>query len=57
MTCEIDILRHRNAGERFGIGDLLIAAIAAGREATVWSLDDDFARMARLGFVGPHGPS
>jgi len=57
MTCEIDILRHRNAGERFGIGDLLIAAIAAGREATVRSLDDDFARMARPGFVGLHGPS
>jgi predicted nucleic acid-binding protein len=46
----------RNRSQRFGFGDLLIGAIAAEADAPIWSLDDDFVRMRRLGFLKIHEP-
>jgi predicted nucleic acid-binding protein len=45
------------AGQRFGLLDLLIAAVAAEREGTLWSLDVDFVRMEALEFIGLFKPS
>ena len=45
------------AGDRFGVGDLLVAAIAAERHCAIWSLDRDFTRMGRLGIATLHESS
>jgi predicted nucleic acid-binding protein len=46
--------RAGDAGQRFSFADLLIGALAAERGAAIWSLDTDFARMARLKLLARH---
>lgn len=44
--------RAAAAGQQFGFGDLLIAALAVDNGSLVWSLDGAFARMETLDLVG-----
>lgn len=45
------IVPAADAGHRFALTDLLIAALAEEAGALVWSLDDDFARLETLQFA------
>jgi predicted nucleic acid-binding protein len=49
------IEKAADAGQRFGLPDLLVAALADDLGALVWSLDADFVRMARLKLVRLYG--
>ena len=48
--------RASGAGAAFGVGDLLIAVIAAESGAAVWSLDSAFDRLERLRLVAQYEP-
>jgi predicted nucleic acid-binding protein len=49
--------RAGDAGQRFGVADLIIGALAVDHHASLWSLDVDFVRMARLRLLTLHEPS
>jgi predicted nucleic acid-binding protein len=48
--------RAARAGQRFGVGDLLIGALASETGSLVWSLDADFERMSRAGLIDLYEP-
>lgn len=43
--------RGARRGLHFGVGDLLIGAVASERGGRIWSLDDDFERLEKLGVL------
>lgn len=48
--------RAATRGRSFGVGDLLIGALAEEIGGAVWSLDGAFERMEQLGLVGCYDP-
>ena len=50
------IARAADAGDRFTVTDLLIASLTTEIGGLVWSLDKDFERMEKLGFVSLYEP-
>jgi predicted nucleic acid-binding protein len=45
-----------DAGHRFAVTDLVIAALTKEIGGLLWSADDDFARMSELGLVDLYAP-
>jgi predicted nucleic acid-binding protein len=45
-----------DAGHRFAVTDLLIAALAEETGSLIWSIDEDFIRLEHLAFVRLYSP-
>jgi predicted nucleic acid-binding protein len=56
QTIDEWIERAAVAGQPFGVGDLIIGALASEVGALVWSLDADFLRMHRAGLLDVYEP-
>ena len=56
MLVDAWIGRAGRRGSRFGLGDLLIGALASEIGALLWSLDADFERMESLGLLQRYQP-
>jgi predicted nucleic acid-binding protein len=56
MLVDAWIERAGRRGSRFGLGDLLIGALASEIGALLWSLDADFERMESLGLLQRYQP-
>jgi predicted nucleic acid-binding protein len=56
QTIDEWIERAAARGQRFGLGDLLIGALATEVGALVWSLDANFSRMERAGLLEVYEP-
>lgn len=50
------VMSTADKGERFGMADWLVAALASEISGLVWSMDDDFVRLERLGVVNSFSP-
>ena len=55
-TLEDWIDQALNKGDRFGALDLLIGSLSKEHNIQLWSLDKDFQRMERLGWVQLYNP-
>lgn len=49
--------RASDAGLSFGVGDLLIGAVASENGAALWSLDAAFDRLEKLRLISQYEPS
>jgi predicted nucleic acid-binding protein len=46
----------KETGQHFGFGDLLIGVLTVKQNAKLWSLDSDFERMQKLGWLDLYKP-